>query len=213
MNIVVSHETRRVAAFKPKARAKPKPALASPIAGEADALSDLLATTLLFCRPASAAALGISAAGLNLNLLYRDDAGQRYPSKFLLELGQTDLTEDVVRIEPVDLVHAALVLEQATETKRCLANLLSLVAMNGTLSVVLELTPRFGGNKFEGTVSRGQAPSTGISPSARAQHGFVSPIWIAEALAQYGFRLSYQKERAVSSGKVFWLGIFERSWY
>ena len=195
MNMVVSHQTRRVAAFKPK------PAPVVSFAGEADVLSELLAATLSGCHPGSAAVLGNSGGRLILNLLRRDDAGQRYTSRFMLELSRADLTEQVVAIEPVELVHAALVLDQAAEVSRCLDNLLSLVAVGGALSVVLQAS-----GEFQGKVSRGCAPTI---QKRKGQMDLISPVWLLEALQQRGFHLTHQTERSAPSGRRFWLAIFQ----
>jgi hypothetical protein len=55
-----------------------------------------------------------------------------------LELYCLDLAEQIVDVEPVHLVHAALIFEHAGIV-RCLENAVRLVAAGGALSVVLEL--------------------------------------------------------------------------
>jgi len=194
MSIVLSHQTRRVPVYKPK----PNPA--PPVAGEPGILADLLAAALSRCSPASAAVLGVAAPGLNLHLLHRDDLGAGYASKFKMKLGHADLTGQIVAVESVELVHAALVLEQAPKVIPCLENLISLVATNGSLSVVLEAA-----NELGPIVSRGYAPQT---RTLKPRSGMISPFWLVDKLASYGFKITHHRQRTGPSGRVFWMGIF-----
>src|SRR5208283_4273166 len=113
-----------------------------------DVLSELFAVALGRCRPASVALLGIAGGngldrvdggitkrivGLDLNPLYLDEVQRRYAGKSGLELCCVDLGEQAVDLEPVQLVHAALVFEHAG-VGLCLKNAVSLVAPGGFLS-------------------------------------------------------------------------------
>ena len=116
-------------------------------------LSDLFAQALAFWRPATVVVLGIAGGnglehidgritrrvvGIDVNPLYLDAVRKRYSTIDGLELYCVDLAERRVDLEPVQLVHAALVFEH-TGVGRCLENALSLVAPGGALSVVLQL--------------------------------------------------------------------------
>src|SRR5665213_493080 len=118
-----------------------------------EALSDLFAEPVARYRPGSIAMLGIAGGngldqidanvtkrivGLDVNPLYLDAVRQRYSLLCGLELYCIDLAEQVIDLQPVQLVHAALVFEHAG-TGRCLENALSLVSPGGALSVVLQL--------------------------------------------------------------------------
>jgi len=92
------------------------------------ALSDLFAEAIGCCRPFSIAVLGIAGGngldhidssitarvvGLDLNPLYLDAVRQRYSHLPGLELHCVDLSERHVELQPVQLVHAALIFEHA----------------------------------------------------------------------------------------------------
>jgi hypothetical protein len=181
-----------------------------------DVLSDLFAEAVTACSPTSVAILGIAGGngldridgsvtrrivGIDVNQLYLDAVRQRYSHLLPLELHCIDLEEQVVELEPVRLVHAALVLEHAG-TGRCLNNAVSLVGGDGSLSVVLQLP-----SALEQNVG-----SSGYSSilSLSAHFSLVDPGWLVESLKGHGFRLDCEVHRAVSSGKKFWMGIFGR---
>jgi hypothetical protein len=104
-------------------------------------------------RPASVAVLGVAGGnglehvdgtlttrvvGVDLNPTISTATKQRFPDLRGLELHCADLQHDRLHIEPVSLVHAALVFEHAG-MDRCLDNAVSLVSPGGHLSVVLQL--------------------------------------------------------------------------
>ena len=116
------------------------------------ALSELFAEALEFCRPRSVAVLGVAGgnglehidpevtgrvAGIDINRGYLDAAALRYRDLAGLELHCLDLAAETVSLAPVELVHAALIFEHAG-TERCLENALALVEPRGHLSVVLQ---------------------------------------------------------------------------
>jgi len=118
-----------------------------------EVLSELFAKALAYCRPISVAVLGIAGGngldqidtsitkrvvGLDINPLYLEEVRRRYGQMRGLQLFCIDLAEQAVDLEPVQLVHAALMFEHAG-VSRCLENALSLVAPGGFFSVVLQL--------------------------------------------------------------------------
>ena len=188
----------------------------SPQVQQADALSNLFAEAVGYCHPASVAILGITGGnelsrlddqitlrivGLDVNPLYLDAVRQRYGHLQHLQLYCCDLTEQVLGIEPVDLVHAALVFEHAG-VGQCLDNALSLMVEGGTLSVVLQLPSK-------------SAYNVGISEYSTIQSlaphfSLVDPCWFSNKLADRQFRLRHQTRLSVSAGKELWMGIFGR---
>ena len=76
--------------------------------------------------------------GVDINQRYLDEVQRRFGSLAGLELHCRDLAEQDVRLTPVALVHAALIFEH-TGLGLALENTLSLVAPEGSLSVVLQL--------------------------------------------------------------------------
>jgi len=178
------------------------------------ALSDLFAEALGRCRPLSIAVLGIAGGngldhidstitarvvGLDLNPLYLAAVQQRYSHVLGLELHCVDLSEQRVKLEPVQLVHAALVFEHAG-VDCCLENALSMITPGGNLSVVLQLPAESG-------------PTVGASHLSSMQNlkshlSLVSPAWLRESVSGRGFRLVHQTTRALPAGKGFWMGIF-----
>lgn len=178
------------------------------------ALSDLFAEAIGRCRPASIAVLGIAGGnelyhvdssttvrvvGLDLNPLYLEATGQRYSHLPGLELHCVDLSKQHVELEPVQLVHAALVFEHAG-VDCCLENAISMIVPGGNLSVVLQLP-----------TDNGQTVGTSRFSSIqnlKSHFSLISPAWLCESLAVRGFRLIHQTTRALPAGKGFWTGIF-----
>jgi len=177
-------------------------------------LSDLFAEALGRCRPRSIAVLGIAGGngldhidsaittrvvGLDLNPLYLAAVEQRYSHLPGLELHCVDLSEQHVKLEPVALVHAALVFEHAG-VDYCLENALAMIAPGGNLSVVLQLP-----------AESGQAVgASGFSSvqNLKSHFSLISPEWLRESLAGRGFRLVHETTRALPGDKGFWMGIF-----
>ena len=178
------------------------------------ALAGLFAEAIGRCCPVSIAILGIAGGnglehidgtitarvvGLDLNPLYLAAVQQRYSHLPGLELHCVDLTEQHVKAEPVQLVHAALVFEHAG-VDVCLENALSLIAPGGNLSVVLQL-PAESGHPV------GASPFSSIQ-NLKSDFCLISPAWLRESLAGRGFPLIHQTTRALAAGKGFWMGIF-----
>ncbi len=177
-------------------------------------LSDLFAEAIALCRPSSIAVLGIAGGngldqidnsvtarvvGLDINPLYLEAVRQRYSHLPGLELHCVDLSEQYVALEPVQLVHAALIFEHAG-VDYCLENALSMTAPGGNLSVVLQL-PAGGGQ----TVGASQ-----FSSIQNLESGFsvIGSAWLRKSLTERGFRLIHQATRSLPAGKGFWSGIF-----
>ncbi len=178
------------------------------------ALADLFAEALGRCRPLSIAVLGIAGGngldridstitarvvGLDLNPLYLAAVQQRYSDLPGLELHCVDLSEQHVKVEPVQLVHAALVFEHAG-VDGCLENAQSLIDPGGNFSVVLQL-PAESGHPV------GASPFSSIQ-NLKSDFSLISPAWLRESLEGRGFRLIHQTTRAIAAGKGFWMGIF-----
>jgi len=181
---------------------------------QSGALSDLFAEAIGRCRPFSIAVLGIAGGngldhidssitarvvGLDLNPLYLEAVRQRYSHLPGLELHCVDLSEQHVELEPVQLVHAALVFEHAG-VDCCLENATSMVLPGGNLSVVLQLPTETGQ-----TVGASQFSSI---QNLKSHFSLISPAWLCESLAGRGFRLIHQTTRALPAGKGLWKGIF-----
>ena len=205
MNIV-SYEARTVSpAVNPfipspvRARSS-EPTAAAPSSDQTDALGDLFSIALLRCRPTSVAMLRGEGDKLRVRLARWEEASKRYTPKFSMDLRHADLTEDVVAFEPVKMVHAALVFEQAPEVTPCLDHLTQLVDSEGFLSIVLQSQ-----TQVLAQVSRGLAPST----VGTKQASFISPIWLMDAMEKRGFTLVQDRRRS-ASGAGYWLGVFQR---
>jgi hypothetical protein len=181
------------------------------------ALSDFFAEVLGRCRPLSVAVLGIAGGnglnhidstitarvvGLDLNPLYLEAVRTRYSHLRGLELHCLDLSEQHVELEPVQLVHAALVFEHAG-VDYCLDNALSMIVPGGSLSVVLQLPTESGQ-----TVGASQFSSI---KNLKSHFSLIEPACLQESLSGRGFRLIHQTTRALLAGKGFWMGIFSVS--
>ena len=179
-------------------------------------LADLFGEALARLRPRSVAVLGIAGGnglqhvdgtitsrvvGIDVNPGYLTATRRRFPELRGLELVCADLARDTIDVEPVALVHAALVFEHAGIT-RCLDNALSLVAPGGHLSVVLQLQ-----SEAHEAVTPSRYPSMGTLADGFA---FVDPHRLRRLLAQHDLRLTHQSRLALSAGKAFWSGYFER---
>lgn len=177
-------------------------------------LSELFAEAMSRCRPSSIAVLGIAGGnglehidssvttrivGLDLNPQYIETVRQRYSHLPGLDLRCVNLSEQRIALEPVQLVHAALIFEHAG-VERCLENGIALTAPGGNLSVVLQLPA-------EGGKAVGTSPFASIE-NLHAHFSFVQPASLCESLSGRGFCLAHQTTRELPSGKAFWAGIF-----
>jgi hypothetical protein len=188
----------------------------SPEVHQLSALSELFAEALALCRPESVAVLGIAGGnglhhvdraitkrivGLDVNPSYLEVVRSRY-AHTCLELHCVDLAAHRIDVEPVQMVHAALVFEHAG-VDLCLENALSLVAPGGALSVVLQLPTEIGQN-----VSASRFPSM---QTLRSDFSLIDPIWLRRTLEQRDFRLTHETQRSLPAGKGFWMGVFRQS--
>jgi SAM-dependent methyltransferase len=137
--------------------------------------------------------------GVDINPAYLDATRQRFDSLRGLELHCCDLANEAIAVEPVDLVHAALIFEHAGTT-RCLENAISMIAPGGRLSVVLQ-TP----SEIQANVG-----SSGVASIQRLGRDFslVDPPAFVGVLASRRFELRHESIRAVAAGKAFWSGTF-----
>jgi len=188
----------------------------SPAVQQLDALSDLFAEALAVCHPASVAILGIAggnglerldplavqrAVGVDVNPEYLSAVQERYTYLPRLELHCIDLAEQALNVQPVQLVHAALIFEHAG-TRLALDNAVSLVAPGGALSVVLQLPGESG-------------PNIGCSGCRLAQElgsdfTLVDPEWLTATMQSRGFTPVHHTIRPVPAGKRLWMTVFTR---
>ncbi|HWT66390.1 MAG TPA: class I SAM-dependent methyltransferase [Terracidiphilus sp.] len=191
--------------------------MASAAVDQATALSALFAEALELRKPESVAILGIAGGnglesidsgcthrivGIDLNPDYLQAAQARFSALPGLELHAIDLSHAKVALEPVALVHAALIFEHAG-TDGCLENALALVASNGAFSVVLQIPGETSANVGDSGVE-----------SVKKFAGHFSLIDRGEfihTLANRGFELRHEKLHPVPAGKQLWLGVFVRS--
>jgi hypothetical protein len=181
-----------------------------------DALPELFAAALERCQPASVAVLGVGGGngleridskvtkrvvGLDLNSRYLDETRKRYGGTCNLSLHCVDLAAERVELEPVHLVHAALVFEH-TGIDRCLENAVTLVGVGGALCAVLQLPS-------QGTQEIGPSNFSSML-TLKDNFALVDPIGLQNKLADAGFRMVHEELRPVPAGKRLWMGIFER---
>jgi len=180
------------------------------------ALSELFREVVERCEPLSVAILGVAGGnglehlaamrvgrivGLDVNPRYLDETRRRHDTLAGLELHCVDLARDEVRLEPVALVHAAMVFEHAG-LERALDNSVDLVAPGGWLSVVLQL-PSSEADAVAPT------PFTSVQSLAE-QFVLIDVDAFRTLLANRGFVLHEEWTRRLPGGKAFWMGAFSR---
>ncbi len=190
--------------------------MASAQVQQATALSDLFAEALALRKPASVAILGVAGGngldridsnltkrvvGVDINPAYLDSARRRFSHLAGLELHAIDLSEQVLQLPPVELVHAALIFEHAG-TGRCLDNALDLVASGGACSIVLQLP----------ATDAQEVGRSGFASIQRLASNFslIDTNHLCQILGQRAFALAHQATRSLPGGKGFWMGIFVR---
>jgi len=188
----------------------------SPGVQQLAALSSLFAEALRLYSPTSVAILGIAGGnglehiddritrrvvGLDVNPAYLEAVRQRYSQMAGLELYRLDLSAEIVDVAPVQLVHAALVLEHAGMSL-CLKNAISLVAKEGALSAILQLPA-----ESEPEVSATAFPSM---QALKSHFTLIEPSKLCGALQKCHFRISHETVRPLQVGKRFWMGVFCR---
>ena len=191
--------------------------MGSEAVGQLQPLADLFGEALARLRPRSVAVLGVAGGnglehvdstlttrvvGLDVNAEYLAATKARFPDLRGLELHCADFEHDTLHLEPVALVHAALVFEHAG-TERCLDTAVSLVAPGGHLSVVLQLPSE----EHEAVTPSAYSSMATLA----ADFAFVDPHQLRRVLAQRDLRLTHQARRTLSTGKAFWSGYFERA--
>jgi SAM-dependent methyltransferase len=183
---------------------------------QAGALADLFAEALRLRRPSSVAVLGVAGGngleridgaltrrvmGVDIHPSYLDAVRKRFGQVSGLELHCADLAAVRLALAPVDLVHAALVLEHAG-TGLCLDNALSLVAEGGALSVVLQLP-----SESEHGVGQGGFASM---EKLKSHFSFVDAKELCATLSRRGLEPVWETRRSLPAGKAFWMGVFRR---
>jgi len=180
------------------------------------ALAELFAEALRQCKPSSLAVLGVAGGngldridtsvtrrvvGVDINQRYLDEVRQRFAQLRGLELHCVDLAAQRLTLEPVALVHAALVFEHAG-VGLCLDNAVALVEAGGALAVVLQLPSQ---------VAQGVGASQFASlQTLKTNFKMIDPRWLEQELQGHGFRLTSQTQRGLTAGKGFWMGLFSK---
>jgi hypothetical protein len=139
---------------------------------------------------------------VDINQRYLDEVQRRFGSMADLELRCRDLTERAFSLAPVALVHAALIFEHVG-LGLALENALSLVAVGGKLSVVLQLP----------SVDEQDISSTSYTSMQTLKRDFalIDVNELQRLLAQKGFQRVEQESRSLPDGKALWLGVFAHS--
>ena len=186
----------------------------SPEVQQLEVLSDLFYEAITLRRPSSIAVLGVAGGngldhidgkitsrvvGLDVNPQYLDVVRRRYSQLPGLTLHCVDLAEQAINIEPVQLVHAALIFEH-TGVSRALENAISLVADAGALSVVLQLP-----SKVSQEVGRSGFPSL---QKLASHFSLIDPAVLRASLEERSFLLIHETRRELPASKAFWMGIF-----
>jgi hypothetical protein len=186
----------------------------SPEVNQLGPLADVFAEVLRRHRPDSVAVLGVAGGnglehvdpsvtrrivGVDLNPHYLETTQRRFPDLPGLELHCADLAGETLTLEPVALVHAAMVLEHAG-TERCLDNALALVGPGGVFSTVLQLP-----SATAGAVGVTAFPAM---ETLAGHFAFVDPGHLQRLLAGRGWRLVDEGHVPLPSGKAFWSGVF-----
>jgi SAM-dependent methyltransferase len=184
--------------------------------GQATALSELFGRVLELRKPASVAVLGVAGGngleridnntthrvvGLDLNPHYIAAVRERFAQIAGLELHEVNLAEEAITLEPVELVHAALVFEHAG-LGLCLDNALALMAEEGALSVVVQLP----------STQSQVVGSSGVASIGKLSSHFklIDPAVLTRTLAEHGLQLIHENTYPVPAGKQLWLGVFRR---
>jgi Zn-dependent alcohol dehydrogenase len=188
--------------------------MGSAVVQQLSALSELFKQVVERCRPTSVAILGVAGGnglehlsatsvrrvvGVDINSQYLDETRRRFGGRAALELHCVDLAKDELHLEPVELVHAALVFEHAG-VERALDNALGLVAHGGRLSVVLQLPS---------ADVESVAPTQYASMRTLAHHfSLIDVDTFHGLLARRNFRLADVHVQHLPGEKAFWMGEF-----
>ena len=191
--------------------------MALPRIGQADMLATQFAALLAEWTPVSAAVIGCAGGngfdrvdvrvtrrvvGIDINPRYIQELAYRYGATIPgLELYVRDIQEPVARIEPVELIYAALVLEYVDPVP-VLRNLKSICRPHGILATVLQLPS-------ERATSISDSPFTSLQGLAPAMH-LVSPEVLTGTASDAGFAPLASRRIALASGKEFAAQVFQR---
>ena len=193
--------------------------MGSPGVQQLTALAELFKRALDCCLPQSVAVLGVAGGngleqidctstkrvvGVDINQRYLDEVERRFGAGRLtgLELHCQNLVEPNLNLPSVALVHAALIFEHVG-LGLALENALSLVALGGHLSVVLQLPSE---------EEHGVTSTSYTSMQALKEHfELVDACEFQRLLERKGFHLVEQANRSVPAGKALWLGVFAES--
>lgn len=191
--------------------------MALPRIGQADMLATQFAALLTEWTPASAAVIGCAGGngfdrvdvrvtrrvvGIDINPRYIQELAYRYGATIPgLELYVRDIQDPVDRIEPVELIYAALVLEYV-DPAPVLRNLKSICRPHGILATVLQLPS-------ERATRISDSPFTSLQGLAPAMH-LVSPQVLTGTASDTGFAPLTARRIALPSGKEFVVQVFQR---
>lgn len=190
--------------------------MSSPAVQQLAVLAEIFGEVLAMRAPKSVAIVGIAGGngldridsavtrrivGIDINPEYLAAARERYAGLPGVELHCADLASERIALDPVDLVHVALVFEHAG-MELCFENAMSLVASGGALSVVLQLPTQRDAN-------------VGTSNYAAVQRfkdhfQLVEPEAFARKMSERGFQQIFEKHYPLVSGKAFWTAVFSR---
>ncbi len=191
--------------------------MALPGIGQADMLATHFAVLLAEWVPSSAAVIGCAGGngfdrvdvqvtrrvvGIDINPRYIQELAYRYGATIPgLELYVRDIQEPVDRIEPVDLIYAALVLEYVDPVP-VLRNLKSICRPDGILATVLQLPSAQAASISDSPF----ASLDGLTPAMR----LVSPEVLTGTASEAGFASLASRRISLASGKEFVAQVFQR---
>ena len=191
--------------------------MSSPSVGQLSYLSGVFRELLARFRPSELAFIGCAtgngfehippdtrrAVGIDINLTYLDILRRRFGDALPgLELICTDLSARTPSIDPVDLVHCALVFEYLSPS-RLVRAVSGWLRPGGVMSVVLQL-PASGA----GVVSKTVYPSLeSLGPIMR----LVDPEELGGIAADAGLAPTMTRVDTLDGGKTFFVGCFERA--
>jgi SAM-dependent methyltransferase len=188
-----------------------------PRTGQADMLATHFSALLAEWTPTSAAVIGCAGGngfdrlnvavtrrvvGIDINPHYIQELAYRYAASIPgLELYVRDIQEPVDRIEPVDLIYAALVLEYVDPVP-VLRNLRAICRPEGILATVLQLAS----DRAATITDSPFASLQGLAPAMR----LLSPGELTGTAVEAGFAPLASRRIALVSGKEFMAQIFQR---
>jgi SAM-dependent methyltransferase len=191
--------------------------MALPGIGQAEMLAAQFAGLLDKWSPTSAAVIGCAGGngfdrvrvdvtkrlvGIDINPGYIRELAYRYAATIPgLELYVRDIQAPIEKIEPVDLIYAALVLEYV-EPVAALRNLKALCRPNGILAAVLQLPSA-------DLPPISESPFTRLKDLGAALH-LVSPAVLVSCASDQGFTLHSTRNLRLSSGKEFAVQVYQR---